>query len=251
MNVLKSTNTPEETTNLVNIKIWRVINDTLSKVFTFLSFWNIKINWLENIDKSKNYLIIANHPSFADWFLIRDIFLSNNIPINWIMHNSIMESKFIWDYYRSEGHIWVLNMRSEEYYIEKWFSTKQAKLKFESRYLKSKRINKTAFIKSQTVLEAWWNLFIFVSWGWYKSISDNPEVHNWYKKIVSDHLKSADNINLLPVTIELLNWYKNGSFPFKNDVEISFLTPLKIDNLNKFDIFNQIELIYNPWFKNV
>lgn len=129
----------------------------LSKIFTFISVSNIEIKWLENLDKTKSYLIVANHPAFVDWFLIRDLFLSQDIDIKWIMHNWILDTKFLWDYLKSSEHIWVLSKKKYRILFKKMIFFKKAEKKYKSR-----------FLKSNEILESKWNLFIFITWAIFK-----------------------------------------------------------------------------------
>lgn len=251
MSILVPSTNNEKKESWINVKIWEVINNTLSKIFTFISISSIKIKWIENLDKSKSYLIVANHPAFVDWFLIRDLFLSQDININWIMHNSILETKFLWDYLKSKWHIWVLSRRSINYYLEKWFSLEKARSKFQSRYLKAKKLNKESFEKSKNTLQEWKNLFIFITWGWYLDLKDNPEIYNWYKKIVKLFLNSNETLAILPITINFVNGYKNSSFPIRNEVEIEVNPAISANNWNLEVVYKKIELIYNPWKKDV
>lgn len=64
-------------------------------------------------------------------------------------------------------------------------------------------------------LQSWWNVFIFITWAWYLDLKDNPEIYNGYKKIVSDFLKTNSSLDILPITIDYSNGYKNSSFPYK------------------------------------
>lgn len=251
MNILVPPINNDEKPNEINVKIWETINSILSKIFTFISVSSVQIKWLENLDKTKSYLIVANHPAFVDWFLIRDLFLSQNIDINWIMHNWILDAKFLWDYLRSKWHIWVLSKRSVSYYMEKWFSLEEAKSRFQSRFLKAKKLNKQTFEKSNSILQSWWNVFIFITWAWYLDLKDNPEIYNGYKKIVSDFLKRNSSLDILPITIDYSNGYKNSSFPIRNNVSIEINPSINANNWNLNDIYKEIELIYNPWKKDV
>ncbi len=251
MNILVSPINSKTQSNEINVKIWELINSTLSKIFTFISVSKVNIKWIENFEKWKSYLIVANHPAFVDWFLMRELFSSQNISINWIMHNWLLETKFLWDYLKSQWHIWVLSKRSIEYYMAKWFSFEEAKSRFESRFLKSKIVNKNAFSKSTEVLQSQWNLFIFITWAGYLDLKDNPEVYNWYKKIVSDYLKTNSSLDILPITIDYSNGYKNSSFPIRNEVSIQLLPSICANNWNLEDVYKEIELIYNPWKKDV
>ncbi len=251
MNILVPSIDKEKKHSDINVKVWELINNTLSKIFTFISVSNIQVKWIENLDRSKSYLIVANHPAFVDWFLIRNIFSDENIEVNWIMHNSILESKFLWDYLKTKWHIWILSRRSVNYYIEKWFSLEKAKEKFQSRFLKAREINKETFTKSKEILENWKNLFIFITGAWYLNLKDNPEIYNWYKKIVKLFLNSNDSMEILPITIEFINGYKNSSFPIRNDVIVDIKQPLNTNNWNLEEVYKKIELIYNPWKKDV
>lgn len=251
MNILISNHDEQEKNTEKNAKIWELISNILSKVFTSISVSKLTVNWLENFDNNKSYLIIWNHPSCVDGFLLRDFFQSHNIDVKFIMHNSLIESAFLWDYFKKKWHIWVLSKRNVDYYMQKWLPLNQATKKFESRFNNASYINKRTYIKSKEILNEWLNLFIFITGAWYLDLHENPEIFNWYKKIISDYLNDNESLEILPMTLNFSKWIKNASIALMNDVLLDILPPIKVTNLNVEDIHKKIKLIYNPWISDV
>ncbi|MGC8964734.1 MAG: lysophospholipid acyltransferase family protein [Brevinematia bacterium] len=71
-------------------------------IILLLTFTNVKIYGLENIDKKKNYIIVANHQSAFDI-----IVLSAKLPlqIRWVSKESIFRIPFIGQFMRAMGYI--------------------------------------------------------------------------------------------------------------------------------------------------
>lgn len=243
MKISKPEQKLSEKTSQINVKIWEVLNDTLALIWSIISISSVEIRWLENIDKNKNYFFIANHPSYIDWFFIRNIFDNLGIWFSWIMHNSIMKSRFIWDYLREKWHIWVLNKRDSKYYEEKWYPFNEALKLEEKRVIESKDINQVAYKSSINCLESWKNLFMFVSWGWYEDLWKATKVYDWYKKIVSLYLQNNPSLDIVPVTFEFKEWFKKWGFPFRNNLIITFLKPILVNEENKDSIYNEMNLL--------
>lgn len=47
------------------------------------------------------------------------------------------------------------------------------------------------------------------------------------------------------------NGYKNASFPIRNNVSIEINPSINANNWNLNDVYKEIELVYNPWKKDV
>lgn len=251
MNILSPSIEWIENSQNVSEKIWKIINDSLLKVFNLLSISDLQLSWLENIDINKSYLIIANHPSFLDGFLIRDLLQKNWILINWIMHNKLLELKFLWDFFKKQWHIWVLSKRDIEYYLDKWCSFQDAESMSTTRTEEAKVINSKTFKKCKTILEAGWKVFIFISWAWYMDRCDNPAIYNWYKKIIRDFLEDNESLNVLPITIDFNWWFKSNCFPLRNVVKVNILPNFLVNSWNSEEVHEQIKLIYNPRLTDV
>lgn len=238
-----SSSTNYKKNSQLNVMIWKILNDALSKILNIISISSVDIKWIENIEKDKVYFFLANHPSYIDWILLKNIFLNLWIKSTWIIHNSILESKYIWDFLNDNWYIWVLNKRDYNYYINKWYSHKDAKKNEEERLIKAKQINKTAYKKSIDSLEWWKSLFMFICWWWYENLWNTTTFYNWYKKIISMFLENNKNLNICPISFDFEDWFKKWCFPFRNKLTITFNKTSLVHNENKDSIYEEINLL--------
>lgn len=71
-------------------------------IILFLTFTKVKVQGLENIDKKRNYVIVANHQSNFDI-----IVLSAKLPlqIRWVSKESVFRIPFIGQFMKAMGYI--------------------------------------------------------------------------------------------------------------------------------------------------
>lgn len=243
MNLLKPHTLPDSQSSQINVKIWEVLNNTLTMVGSCISIGWLEINWLENFDKNKTYLIVSNHPSYIDWFYLRKVFSDLWIKVSFVLHNNILETKFLWDYLKWQWHIGVLKKRDFHYYSQRWLSEDEAIKMVTKRGEKASTVNKNAYKSSIETLSDWTSLLIFASgWG-YKNLWENSEVYNWYKKIISLYLSKNTSLEVLPVTLVFSSGYKRWGFPIRSKLQVNINQSMLVTSENKEDISREIDLI--------
>ncbi len=92
----------------------RVVHE-LSRVLTFLSLgasplWRFKVKGLENVDKSKQYVIVVNHSSMFD---IPTLY---HVPLNfrWVSKREVFKTPFFGQYLYLHGDIAIDRGRASE-----------------------------------------------------------------------------------------------------------------------------------------
>jgi len=227
----------------IKTKLWEIIYNILSKVSWIISISKIEINWLENISKGKNFLVVSNHPSYIDWKLLDDIFnsIKSNLPL--ICHWRFFTIPLISDYIKEKWYLWVYRHKSIKSYLKKGFTENESKIKAKKRNNKANKLNIKSIKESIENLLEWKNIGIFITWWWHK---DKPStIHNWYKLIISKTLKSVDEVLILPVKIEYKWWYKYKWLVIRAKVKIDFLEPITVVKSNKDYSFSKIDNIYS------
>lgn len=197
-----------------NISVVWVIKELLSSVF----LWNIKIDWLENIPTDWNFLLLANHPSFLDFFIVLDIFERLWVDIKVLVHRKSVQNLLSGPYLKKKWHIWVLPVWSEKYFIRKYGldKGKQRRLK---RLAQASRFNIWSIKKVIESFENWDNIMIFVTWAWYQDTAD--EIFRWYEFLIKKIIKNDSWIIIVPLVIKF-DWKKRSSFPMGADMSLCF-----------------------------
>ena len=77
-----------------------------SKFTCFISFCPVKVTGRENLDKKQSYIFVANHQGAYDIFLI---FGYLNVPIKWVMKQSLRKIPFVGKACEMAGFIFVDN----------------------------------------------------------------------------------------------------------------------------------------------
>ncbi|MDR0682327.1 MAG: 1-acyl-sn-glycerol-3-phosphate acyltransferase [Dysgonamonadaceae bacterium] len=77
-----------------------------SKIVCIITFCPIKVKGKENLDKNQSYIFVANHQGIYDIFLIYGYL---NVPIKWMMKQSLRKLPFVGRACEMAGFIFVDN----------------------------------------------------------------------------------------------------------------------------------------------
>lgn len=247
MNLLvKKLDKAEEYLSKIDIRIWELVNNVLLRIWKIIYSSEILVNWIDNINKNNTYLFVANHPSALDLFIMKDIFERNWLDFIFIIHNNVIESKYLWDYLKYKWNLGVLNKRSEEHYLNKWHSPKKAKEISLKRFQEATLVNRKTFNDCQKVLSSGTSVLIFITWWWFSNLNWRSIIYNWYKKLATDYLKNNKKLNLLPITIDFEDGYKKGCLSIRSKIKINLLESIEINDLDSLpSAYSTIEQIYN------
>lgn len=186
-------------------------------LISFNPFWNITISGLENIDKNKTYVVVANHQSLADIIVL----YKTRMQFKWVAKESLFKVPFIG---------WCLSL------------TKHIKLTRGSFGSIKKVYRQAAFWLKQDMS------VVFFPEGTRSQTGKIGEFQSGAFK-----LAIAQKKPILPIVINgTSEALPRGTWIFKTRIKgtVTVLPPIKTDNLEsgdfaalKKDVYNQIEAL--------